>query len=112
MIGKNTGAKTPVTLAETLEILEERSKDGELGYEQKLAHDHVKKFALVSKEEAKKLRQELQEFGLSPAVAVKIIDIMPIDKMQLKQILAKERKTFEDDEVVKIFEIVEKKRGK
>jgi len=37
---------------------------------------------------------------------------MPIDKMQLKQILAKERKTFEEDEVLKIFEIVEKKRGK
>lgn len=112
MIGKNQSEKKPVASAEALEVLEERKKDGELGYEQKLAYDHIKKFAGVSAEEAKKIARELAAYGVSEYTAIKIVDIMPIDILQLKHILAKEKKTFEEDEVSKMMDIVKSHKAK
>ncbi len=111
MIGKNQSDKSPVASAEALEVLEERKKDGELGYEQKLAYDHIKKYSGVSAGDAKKMIKELMVYGVGEGTAVKIVDIMPIEVLQLKHILAKEKKTFEEDEVSKMMEVVKSYRG-
>jgi len=112
MIGKDQSDKRPLSSAEAMEALEERKKDGELGYEQKLAYDHIKKFTTISVESAKKMVKELMEYGMGEGTAIKIVDIMPVDIIQLKHILAKEKKTFEEDEIGKIQEIVQSHRGK
>lgn len=112
MIGKSQSDRKPVSSAEAMEILEGRKEDGELGYEQKLAYEHIKKFASVSAEEARKMVKELMEYGPGEATAIKIVDVMPIDALQLKHILVKEKKTFEEDEINKMMEIVKSHRGK
>ncbi|MCL5239074.1 MAG: RNA polymerase Rpb4 family protein [Candidatus Marsarchaeota archaeon] len=112
MIGKSQSNKRPVTSAEAMEVLEERKEDGELGYEQKLAYEHIKKYSGISAAEAKKMSKELMEYGVGEGTAIKIVDIMPVDAIQLKHILAKEKKTFEEDEVGKMMEVVKKYKGK
>ncbi len=97
---------------ETDEVLEERKKDGELGYEQKLAYEHIKKFVPINVDGAKKMIKELQEYGVSEVTAIKITDTMPIDVIQLKHILTREKKTFEEDEIKKMMEVVQSHRGK
>jgi len=112
MIGKSQSDKKPVSSAEALEVLESRKEEGELGYEQKLAYEHIKKFSAISAEEARKMAKELMEYGVEEATAIKIVDIMPIDAIQLKHILAKEKKTFEEDEVAKMMEVVKSHKGR
>ncbi len=112
MIGKGQEQKRPVTSAEALEVLEDRKKEGELGYEQKLAYEHMGKFNKLSAGEARKMMKELEEYGVGEAVAIKICDIMPIDVAQLKQILVKTKKSFEEDEIGKIMGVVQAHSGK
>ncbi|MCL5008432.1 MAG: RNA polymerase Rpb4 family protein [Candidatus Marsarchaeota archaeon] len=100
------------SIPEALEILEARKKEGELGYEQQLSYDHAKKFAQLSPEKAGKMRAELEGIGLSAKASVSIIDTMPSDIMQLKQILANEKNTIDDATAAKVFAVVEKNRGK
>jgi DNA-directed RNA polymerase subunit F len=112
MIGKSQSDRKPVPSAEAVEILEDRKKDGELGYEQKLAYEHVKKFTSISNDDAKKMIKELMEYGVGESTAIKITDIMPIDALQLKHILVREKKTFEEDEIGKMMDIVKSHKGK
>jgi DNA-directed RNA polymerase subunit F len=112
MIGKNQSEKKPVPSAEAMEILEERKKGSDLGYEQKLAYEHIKKFSTVGAGEAAKMVKELMQYGVSEATAIKIVDIMPIEVLQLKHILTREKKTFEEDEISKMMEVVKSHRGK
>ncbi len=100
------------SIPEALEILESRKKDGELGYEQQLSYDHVKKFAQLSPEKAVKIRKELEALGLSEKACVSIIDTMPADIMQVKQIIANEKSTPPEGTAEKAFEIVSKNKGK
>ncbi|MGC8676062.1 MAG: RNA polymerase Rpb4 family protein [Candidatus Micrarchaeia archaeon] len=111
MLG-DVGKKEPVTVAEAREILEKRSKEGELGYEQKLAYEHSAKFAKLSASKAREMKSELVGMGLSDIVATKIVDIMPINVEQLKQILILERKPVEEGQVNAAMQIVDKYRGK
>ncbi len=104
MIGKNQSEPEPVSAVEALEILEERKKEGELGFEQERAYEDVKKFARLGKEKASKLEKELIELGLSPKLAKKVIDIMPINDLQLKQVLIFEKRSFDDQAIAKILE--------
>jgi DNA-directed RNA polymerase subunit F len=112
MIGKGHTDSKPVSITEALEILEERKKSGELGYEQQLAYDHAKKFAKLTPEKAKKLGEELAELGLSRKGVVKIVDVLPINELQLKNVLVIEKKTIEEQTIKKILDILEKYRGK
>lgn len=112
MIGKGTSEKRLVSIPEALEILEDRKKEGELGYEQELAYEYAKKLSKIDVKNSVKMRKDLEELGFTEKAAIKIVDIMPLDIMQLKQTLIIERKTFADDLLEKAMEIVEKHRGK
>ena len=104
--------RKPASIPEALEILETRKKDGDLGYEQQLSYDHAKRFALISSDKAEKMRKELEELNLSPKTCVSIVDTMPTDIIQLKQILANEKNPVEEGVAEKAFALVEKSRGK
>ncbi len=108
MIGKTNSRGRLVSVSEVKEILEERQKDGELGYEQTLAYEYTKKFNKLSKADAEKMKKELEAFGLGEKLALKVMEIMPADVSQLKLILAmdKSRAPTEDTELAKIMEVV------
>ena len=108
MIGKDNVSGEPVSTAQALEILEQRKKEGELGYEQDLSFKHAEKYTSMSLKEAKKLAEELSETGISKKTIIKIVDILPKTEIQLKNVLLIEKKAIEELEVKKIFEIVSK----
>ena len=112
MLGKSQSGKSPVPNSEALEVLEKRKEQGELGYEQKLAYDHIKKYSKLSAEEQRKMVKELEQCGVGAATAIMISDAMPIDPTQLKHILVREKKTFEEDEIAKMMEVVQSHRAK
>jgi DNA-directed RNA polymerase subunit F len=97
-------------IASTIDVLEILEKEkAEHTYEQQLAYDHAKKFA-ISEAKAKKIKKALDELGiLNSESETTIIDIMPKNLMTLRQILAHERKSFSDEEVNKILSIVKEK---
>ncbi|MDE1851799.1 MAG: DNA-directed RNA polymerase subunit F [Candidatus Micrarchaeota archaeon] len=112
MIGKKQTASKMVSIADVLDILEDRQKDGELGYEQQIELEHAKKFSKLGKKEAEKMKEELMENGMGEKTATKTVEIMPIDITQLKLILVMDRLTLDDEACKKLMGIVESHRGK
>jgi len=111
MIGKQTIANKPTTLAEVAEILEDRKKEGELGFEQQATAEYSKKFAKVSKKKALEMLEDLQKIEkIKPDVAVKIVDILPKNVEQLRLILSKGRYDLTSSEIEEVLKIVGKYR--
>lgn len=98
-----------ITDAEAKEILEEREKQGELKYEQKIALALLRKFVKVDVEKIKKLVEELRQIErLREKQIVAIANFLPEDKDELRAILHKEYTAFTQEEIEKILEIVKK----
>ena len=91
MIGKGANEVRPVTLAEVEKILEKRQGlIGEFGFEQQTTLDYARKFAKIKLSEAQDLTSELEKLGVKNETAVKLADILPVNKHQLMLILAKD----------------------
>ncbi len=112
MIGKEQKTQRLATISEALDVLEDRKKLGELGYEQQLAYEHAKKFSKLSVSNSNKLVNELKKLGISERVAVMITNVMPTELIQLKQILAMEKNALEDGTDTKTMGIVEEYANK
>jgi len=99
----------PVTMADAKETVLAREKEKELGYEQKLAAEHLKKFTKLKPEEAKKFMTELSAVvKASPATQVTIANILPQTTDEVRLIFAHERFSLKEEEISKILEIVKK----
>jgi DNA-directed RNA polymerase subunit F len=112
MIGKEAKLERLASIPEVLEVLEARKEGGELGYEQQLAYEYAKKFSKVEGKDARTMGKELEELGLSAKTAVAIVNVMPLEMMQLKQILANEKKEVGEDVAAKAMAVIEQRRGK
>ena len=111
MIVKSVLREDLLTLAEVKEILdqirEKRSDEEELGYELRRAIRHADLFSKGTAEENRALVAELMNLEkMSLEIAVKIADIKPVNKDELRAIYAKERFTLSEEELDKILEIV------
>ena len=108
MAGKKRYDTRLASVPEVLEILEERKKDGELGYEQTLAYEYATKFSVIKESDAKKMKKDLEELGVDEKLALKFIEIMPDDASLVKLILAmdKTRQPADDETVTKILTVV------
>lgn len=107
MIGKDVKGPNQVPLYEVIAIIEERKKHGELGYEQTIALEHAEKFS-ADKAKYEKAKKELEEIGLSAALAMKVLDIMPKNAFVIKHLIGKESESLGDEDVNKILAIVKK----
>ena len=100
-----------VTLTEVKEWLEEAERlRGELSYEQKLALDHARTFALkLTSEQARELVARLRKISdkVSEPHAVKIADLLPAHADDVRVVFAKDRFQLEKDEIDKILEAVQ-----
>ncbi|HEV8361708.1 MAG TPA: RNA polymerase Rpb4 family protein [Candidatus Thermoplasmatota archaeon] len=100
-----------LTLSEVRELLEEAERTrGELSYEQKLALDHARSFALkLSGAKARELVERLRKVSdkVSEQHAVKMADLLPTHPDDVRVIFAKERFQLEKDEMDKILETVQ-----
>jgi len=99
----------PVPMAQAKIVMEKREKERELGYEQKLAMEHLKKFTKLSEKDAKKLVEDIESvMKMSPQTVVSIVNLLPKTPDELRLIFTKERFSLKEDEISKILEIVKK----
>ena len=111
MIVKSILKEDLLTLAEVRDILEEirsrRANEEELGYELRRAIRHAEFFAKGTSEESRRMVEELNKLEkMTPEIAVKIADIRPGTKDELRAIYAKERYNLSEEELGQILEIV------
>ncbi len=98
-----------VTDAEAREILDKRSKERDLKFEQRNAYDTLNKFIEDDPESAKKLSAELFKIGkLRDRNIATIVNFLPQDKDDLRAILHKDFATLTEDEANLILETIKK----
>lgn len=112
MIVKEVLNEELLTLAEVKEILSEiaeerRERDLEVGYEFRKALHHAELFAKTSSEKARGLVNKLLELEkMKPVIAVRIADLMPQSRDELRAVYAKEKYTLSNEELDQILELV------
>lgn len=110
MIVKSILQEEILTLAEVKEILDQirlkRADEEELGYELRRAIRHAELFSKGTGEESRAMVAELMKLEkMNRTIAVKIADIRPVTKDELRAIYAKERFTLSEEELDSILEI-------
>ena len=104
-----------VTTSEAKEILVEieaeraDDEDRDLRYELARAIEHVNRFAHLDAEESRELVEELTELDqIDLPTAVKIADLLPEDRTELRSVFAQERYSLDGDELDNVLNIVAK----
>lgn len=112
MIVKSILQEELLSLAEVRATLEEvrlkrSTETEELGYELRRAIRHAELFAPAEAQERKSLVEKLRLLEkMTPELAVKIADIMPQNRDELRAIYAKERFTLSEEDLDGILDIV------
>ena len=99
----------PVSMATVKKILDKRSKDEELGYEQTQSLEYATKFDKFDEKQAIKLVEEIAKNGrVNEETAIKIVDVMPKHLDTLKAILLKDKTELSEEELSHVFSIIQK----
>ncbi|GAB7092049.1 RNA polymerase Rpb4 family protein [Halorubrum luteum] len=104
-----------ITTSEAKEILveieAERAEDEsrELRYELARAIEHVNRFAHLDADESRELVEELAELEpIDVPTAIKIADLLPEDRTELRSVFAQERYSLDGDELDDVLDVVAK----
>ncbi|MCW3129415.1 RNA polymerase Rpb4 family protein [Methanophagales archaeon] len=121
MIVKEVISEQVLTLAEAKEILkalrksgqekgeEEGTEEEEMRYERRKASEHTAKFAKLGAKESRALINELLALEkMKEEIGVRIADLMPKSKSEVRAIYAKERYTLTEANIEKILDCVAK----
>lgn len=102
-----------LTVSEAKEYLsaveDERALEDErdMRYELARALEHVNRFAVLDPEEAQELTDELTDLDkIDEKTAIKIVDLLPEDRTELRSVFAQERYSMDGDELDEILNIV------
>jgi DNA-directed RNA polymerase subunit F len=112
MIVKEVLSEELLTLAEVKEILlkiaEERRELGiEVGYGFRKALRHADQFSKISGERSRELINKLLKLEkMKPLIAVRIADILPQSRDEIRSIYAKEKYTLSNEELDQILDYV------
>lgn len=101
----------PVSIEEVKKILTQRKKEGDLRYEQKITLKYAKTFSKLSHSKSEQLIKDLKDLKiakLSEKHIIKVVDILPEDRDDLRTIFAKERFDLKPEDMDKILETIEK----
>ncbi len=104
-----------VTTAEAKAILAEieadraEDEDRDLRYELARAIEHANRFAHLDAEESRELVEELAELDpIDVPTAIKIADLLPEDRTELRSVFAHERYSLDGDELDDVLNVVAK----
>jgi len=99
----------PVTEPEAKKIMQEREKIREMGYEQNLCLEHLKKVVRISLTDAKKIEEELSKIKiLKPHQIAAIVSILPDTEEEVKALFSKEATNLKKEEIEQIIAICKK----
>jgi DNA-directed RNA polymerase subunit F len=98
-----------VAWSDAKKILEKKAKEKELGYEQKNALEHLRKFAKMTQKSADDLFTELGKIErLKERQRVAITSLLPKDDDELRLLFSNEIVTISDEDKKKIISLVKK----
>ncbi|MDD3043788.1 MAG: RNA polymerase Rpb4 family protein [Methanosarcinaceae archaeon] len=112
MIVKNVLSEELLTLAEVKELLtgimeERKEMDLEVGYEFRKSLRHAELFAKTGGKKSRELVNKLLELEkMRPVIAVRITDLTPQTRDELRAIYTKEKYTLSNEELDQILEYV------
>jgi len=106
MIGKQVISEKPVSVREVREILEKRKEKGELTYEQKVSLEYAQEFGKAKPKKAHEVIEKLRKEGIDERTAVKLVDLQPKTKEELKLVFEKVRFRLTEDAIKKILDTV------
>ncbi|MEA1896009.1 MAG: RNA polymerase Rpb4 family protein [Euryarchaeota archaeon] len=112
MIVKNVINEELLTISEAKELLdrikEDRAEeDEELGYELKKAIRHIDAFSKIDPKKSRALVTNLLELGnMKPEIAIRIADILPKTRDELRSIYAKERFILTTEDLDQMLDMV------
>ncbi|MBA1343056.1 MAG: hypothetical protein C5S52_05600 [ANME-2 cluster archaeon] len=113
MIVKNVINEELLTISEAKELLdrikEERAGEGEeeLGYELKKAIRHIDAFSKSDPKKSRALATSLLELEkMKPEIAIRIADILPETRDELRSIYAKERFILTTEDLDQMLDLV------
>ncbi|MFC6874688.1 RNA polymerase Rpb4 family protein [Halobellus marinus] len=97
------------TLLEDVEAERAADEERELRYELARAIEHVNRFATLDPEESRDLVEELLEVEkVDATTAIKIADLLPESRDELRAVYAQERYALDGDELDEILNVVAK----
>lgn len=98
-----------ISMPEAQKIMEERKKDKELGYEQKICLEYLEKIPKVTDAKLKDLVEELSKITiLKPRYIALIINMMPDTEDEISVLFSKERTNLKREEIKQIVDIIKK----
>lgn len=98
-----------VDAAEAMRIMEEKKKERELVYEQKICTEYLEKIPKISPAKLKQLVEELGKISiLKPRYIALITTMLPDTEQEVETLFSKERTNLKKEEVKQIAEIVNK----
>jgi DNA-directed RNA polymerase subunit F len=102
-------AEEDVSTHDAKRILDERKKERDLVYDQKICLEYLEKVATLSQGQVKNLMEELAAVSiLKPRYVSLIISMMPDTEEEVEMLFSKERTNLKKEEIKKIVEIVKK----
>ena len=98
-----------ISWAEARKILEKKAKDKELGYEQKNALEHLKKFSKLSEKKVLEMIEALRKNErLKDRHIMNIVNHLPQDMDELNILFSSEIITLSEDDKKAILKIISK----
>ncbi|WP_297536354.1 RNA polymerase Rpb4 family protein [Thermococcus sp.] len=119
MIGRKKLGENFLTLAEAKELLELRREEGltenpeePIFYEARISLEHAEKFAKLSPEKARELKEKLMDLfeWIDERIAAKLADILPDDYLDIRVVFAKEAHMPTPEEAEEIIKLVDEYR--
>ncbi len=102
-------AEEDMSMHDAKRIMEERKKERELVYDQKVCLDYLEKIATLTQKQLESIMEELSKIAiLKPRYVALILNMMPDTEEEVEALFAKERTNLKKDEVKQIVQIVGK----
>ncbi len=98
-----------VDITEATKVMNEKKKERELVYEQKICLDYLDKIPKLAPAKLKQMNEELSKISiLKPRYMVLIANMLPNSEQEVEMLFSKERTNLKKEEIKQIAEIVKK----
>src|SRR3990167_6855000 len=95
-----------INVVDAKQILDQRKKERDLVYEQKICHDYLEKVCKVSPSKVENMMQDLSKIAImKPRYTALIISMFPDTEEEVEVLFSKERTNLKKEEVKQIVEI-------
>lgn len=102
-----------VSMIEAKRILEDRKKQRDLVYEQKICLEYLEKVPKLTQAQLKNVIEEMQGITiLKPRYIALILNVLPDTEEEVEMLFSKERTNLKKEEIKQIVEIVRKYKKK